>query len=161
MLACLAAAGNARSDSTVINITGQIVPASCTVQPLPAVSLGDIRDVDMQDMGDTSSPVDFQLSLTACPSTITQVTASFAGTADETNSQLFKNTSGAGYATGLGVRLLDADHAGVAVPPGGSSQVGVSNSSATFNLKALAVTTQAGPTAGDIDTSVTVTFTYQ
>jgi len=161
MLACLTGAGTAAADSVVVNVTGQILPASCTVGPMPAVTLGDIRDVDMQNVGDASSPVAFQLSLTACPATTARVTAAFTGTADTDTPGLFRNATGTGFATGIGVRLLDADHGDVAVPPGGTSQVAVNSSSATFSLKAQAVTTRVAPVTGNIDTSVTVTFTYQ
>ncbi len=161
MLTSLAGTNPALADSVVINITGQILPASCTVQSIPAVSLGDIRDVDMANVGNSSSPVAFQLSLTACPATTTKVTASFAGTADSSNGDVFRNATGTGNATGVGVQLLDADHGNATLRPGSTSQLAVSNSSATFNLEARAVTTTANPVTGNIDTSVTVTFTYQ
>lgn len=161
MLACLTGPGTATADSVVVNVTGQILPASCTVGPMPTITLGDLRDVDMQNVGDSSSPVAFNLSLTACPATTAKVTATFTGTEDTDTPGLFRNATGTGFATGIGVRLLDADHGDVAVPPEGISQVEVSNSSATFNLKAQAVTTRVAPVTGNIDTSVTVTFTYQ
>lgn len=156
---------SAQADSVVVNVTGQIVPASCTVLPFPAVNLGDIKDTDMATVGSASQPVAFSLQLTGCPTTTKNVTALFSGAADTMDSNLYKITQGAGYASGLGVRLTDVDHGNLVLKPGtpgGSSQVAVDGGqNATFNLKAQAVTTQASPVAGDIAASVTVTFTYQ
>lgn len=149
------------ADSMVVNVTGQILPASCTVQPINNVNLGDIRDVDMFDVGDVSSSVPFQIKLTDCPATLTKVTAQFAGAQDAINKDLYANIVGNGFATGLGIQLLDADHGDVKIPPAGEIQTSVVNSNAIFNLKARAVTTTVNPMTGDIETCVTVTFIYQ
>lgn len=161
LLISLSGVNTSHADSIVVNIMGNILPSPCTVQTIPNVNLGEIRDIYMQKVGDTSTPVDFKLSLIGCPPNITKATVTFAGVTDLSNSGLFRNSTGSGSATGIGIELLDGDHNGIRIPPGGTSQVIVSNTSATFNLKARTVTTLAAPVTGSIDASITVSFTYQ
>ncbi|KML22923.1 hypothetical protein VL10_14590 [Leclercia adecarboxylata] len=161
MLFCLTWGNTSKADSIIVNVTGNILPSPCTVQTIPDVNLNEISDVQMQKVGNTSSPVDFRISLIGCPPNIKKATVTFTGLADLNNNGLFRNTAGSGAATGLGIELLDGDHNGVRIIPGGTSQVMVSNASATFNLKARAVTTVAAPVTGNIDANITVSFTYQ
>lgn len=92
------------SDTATINVSGKILPSICEVSPFPVVQLGNIRDIDMSQIGDTSQPTFFSLTISGCPKTVSTVSADFIGPPDLSDSSLYQVTPGDGSADGLAIR---------------------------------------------------------
>jgi len=113
---------------SVITITGEVKDNMCTV------SVGsDGFTVDLQtyatsvfrSVGSTSNPVAFSITLANCGSAASGVKINMTGTTDSSNNTLFRNSTAAGYATGIGVQVLNS--AGVVVQPNQNSNNLTSN----------------------------------
>jgi len=84
-LALLAMSGNAHAADSTINITGTVVASPCTIEAVKNVDLGDIDATKLAATGTSSDYVSFTLNLTNCPATTTSATATFSGTASNTD----------------------------------------------------------------------------
>lgn len=162
----LGAATGQTVQAETLQITGRLVPAACTLETIPMVTFDDIGTAELSQVGKGSAPKDITLQLTHCPAATTQVKATLSGTADDNNPQLFKNAVGTGFASGLGIEVTDLDHGSVIIADQGSSTVAVNNSvptnrTATFTLRSRLVSSKLPVTAGKVQASVTVGFTYQ
>lgn len=165
VLALGAAAGQEVLAET-LQIKGRLVPAACTLETIPMVTFDDISTAELSLVGNGSTPQDITLRLTHCPAATTQVTATLSGTADDNNPQLFKNAVGTGFASGVGIEIKDLDHGSVIIANQGSSTMTVNNSvptnrTAAFSLRSRLVSSLMPVTAGKVQASVTVGFTYQ
>lgn len=174
----LAPTANA-ADSGTITINGQVLTNTCNVNggtssftvALPNVQTSALTTNGVGAYG--ASATAFALNLTGCPvyATAIKVGAQFysAANADASVTGGLKNTTGAGYATGVDVQLLDGSNAaftiGTAAPTGNANvtdQVAVSGTgTATLNYKAQYYVASAAPTAGTVSTSVQYVINYQ
>jgi len=91
-----------------INFTGEIVAAGCDINggatPAINVDLGSVSASSFSGVGATSSPTQFTLSLSQCPSTFTSAAVKFDGLPDADNPTLLAVSGGA---TGIGIELED------------------------------------------------------
>lgn len=146
-----------------INLSGTVVAAACTVDTntkAQTVTFQQARAIDYQTVGKTSEWQDFQLTLSGCPASTTQVTASFSGDADTVDPTKFANSLG--DATGMAMQIMTRDHL-AEIQPLGELSVGVNNvqHSVIFPLSARMYTPTGVVTAGEFKTVVQFSFTYQ
>lgn len=91
-----------------INFTGEIVAAGCDINggttPAIDVDLGSVSASSFSGVGSTSSPTQFTISLSQCPSTFTSATVKFDGQPDADDPALLAVSGGA---TGVGIELDD------------------------------------------------------
>ncbi|MDG1641112.1 type 1 fimbrial protein [Klebsiella huaxiensis] len=146
-----------------INLSGTVVASACTVDTdtkEQTVTFQQARAVDYPDIGDTSEWQDFELTLSSCPVSTTQVTALLSGDADNDDITKFANTQGS--ATGMALQIMKRDHL-TEISPEGTLAVAVDNTThkAVFPLSARLYTPTGAVTAGEFKTIVQLTFTYQ
>lgn len=146
-----------------INLSGTVVAAACTVDAgskEQTVTFKQARAVDYPNIGDSSEWQDFALTLSSCPASTTQVTATFSGDADGDDPTKFANTQG--DATGMALQIMNRAHS-AEFSPLGTLSVSVDNvsRSATFPFSARLYTPTGHVTAGDFKTVVQFSFTYQ
>lgn len=164
VLAGLWVAGNVGSvQATGINLSGTVVASACTVDTNTqeqTVTFEQARAVDYSNVGDTSEWQDFELSLSACPASTTQVTALFSGDAD--NDDVTKFANGQGTASGMALQIMTRDHL-TEISPAGELAVNVNAAThqALFPLSARMYTPTGTVTSGEFKTIVQLTFTYQ
>lgn len=163
------------ADSGTITINGQVLNSTCSVNgttPNLTVTLPDVQKSALPASGAyAASAKAFTLNLTGCPvnATPVQVGAQFYSlNADASVTGGLKNTTGAGYATGVDVQLLDGSSTALAIgsaaPAGNANvtdQVAVSGTgTATLNYSAqYYVAGTVG--AGTVSTSVQYVINYQ
>lgn len=151
-----------------VTVTGKVVAASCTVNPVlaggqevPLGTLGRTRFQHANEAGDWQS---FTLSLTNCPAGTTQTTVTFTGTPDGTDATLFANTEPmATAAPGMAVQLAQDANRSALLSTGSTLTVNVDavSKTASFPLAARLYTPTGGVQAGQVSSSVLVNFTYQ
>ncbi|MCR6674165.1 type 1 fimbrial protein [Escherichia marmotae] len=159
-LVCMWVTGAPAAD---INLSGTVVAAACTVDTntkAQTVTFQQARAVDYKTVGSTSEWQDFQLSLSGCPASTTQVTASFSGDADTVDPTKFSNSLG--NATGMALQIMTRDHL-TEIQPLGALTVGVNSTqnSVIFPLSARLYTPTGVVTAGEFKTVMQFSFTYQ
>ena len=98
------------SDGT-INFTGEIKDASCTIDNGGALNiyLGTPGVDSFKSVGDTSGAARFNISLSNCPQAQKKIQIAFEGIADENTGEILKINDGNGTATGVGIRIEEAD----------------------------------------------------
>ncbi|PIJ44363.1 fimbrial protein [Tatumella sp. OPLPL6] len=109
------------ADST-ITITGRLKDNMCSVSVGSqdfTVDLETYATNAFRSVGSTSNAVAFAITLENCGSAASGVKINMTGTTDSSNNTLFRNSTAAGYATGIGVQVLNS--AGVVVQPNQSS----------------------------------------
>lgn len=153
---------NACADSVAIRVTGNIVGATCMVDngsKSASVEMGEATSGQFQQAGTTGDWVDFELSLSQCPSSVTQVTSTFNGTADADAPDYFAST---GTGTGVGLELSSGDHSKT-LSAGSqlTTPVNSSDGTVTLPLAARYVATKGNATGGTFISTVQVTFTYE
>lgn len=163
-LACLlAVSGTHEVYAADINLSGTVVASACSVDTgtkEQTVTFDQARAVDYTKVGNTSEWQDFELTLTGCPLSTTQVTALFSGNADQDDGTKFANAQGS--ATGMALQIMTRDHL-KEIPPAGKLAVNIDGTSrrAVFPLSARMYTPTGLVTAGEFRTVVQLTFTYQ
>lgn len=164
VLACLWAIGGIGSvQAADINLSGTVVASACTVDTgtkEQTVTFQQARAVDYPKVGNTSEWQDFELTLSGCPPSTTQVTALLSGDADNDDITKFANTQG--NATGMALQIMTRDHQ-TEIPPAGEVTASVNGNDhrAVFPLSARMYTPTGRVTAGEFNTIVQLTFTYQ
>lgn len=163
-LICLWAISNiSTAQATDINLSGTVVASACTVDTgtkEQTVTFDQARAADYVKMGDTSEWQDFELTLSGCPAATTKVTALFSGDADNDDVTKFANAQG--NAGGMALQIMTRDHL-TEISPAGELAVSVDSQSrrAVFPLSARMYTPTGKVTAGEFNTIVQLTFTYQ
>lgn len=167
------------ADSGTITFNGQVLTNTCNVNggtssfavTLPNVQTSALTSNGVGAYGPSATA--FALNLTGCPvyATAIKVGAQFYSptNADASVTGGLKNSTGAGYATGVDVQLLDGSNTaltiGTAAPTGNANvtdQVAVSSTgTATLNYTAQYYVASAAPTAGTVSTSVQYVINYQ
>ncbi|MBV8042163.1 fimbrial protein [Pluralibacter sp.] len=149
--------------ATDITISGTVVASPCAVDTGTkdqTVKFEQARAVNFTNVGDASEWQDFELTLSSCPVSTTQITATFTGNADNDDPTKFANAQG--DATGMALQIMTRDHLTEINPLGSlAASVDIHNHQATFPLSARMYTPTGHVTAGEFNTTVQLTFTYQ
>jgi minor fimbrial subunit len=147
---------------TQLNITGTIKASPCVVNGDSGGSI----DVDLgthiqaSTLAAASSASDwkaFNLTLSNCPLTTNNVTATFSGLPATESATLYKNT---GNATKVQVELQDAANNNLGNGKTMTQPVSHTTNTAVFGLKARVYSRQGGATPGSIVGTVQVAFIY-
>lgn len=163
-LACLwAVSGIDSMQAAEINLSGTVVASACIVDANTkeqTVIFEQALAVNYPNPGDTSEWQDFELTLSSCPASTTQVTAKLSGDADSDDITKFANSQGS--ASGMALQIMKRDHL-TEISPEGSLAAAVDKVSrkAIFPLSARMYTPTGTVTAGEFKTTVQLTFTYQ
>ncbi|WP_000767891.1 S-fimbrial adhesin minor subunit SfaS [Escherichia coli] len=144
---------SAQAVDTTITVTGNVLQRTCNVPGNVDVPLGNLYVSDFPNAGSGSPWVNFDFALTGCQNMNT-VRATFSGTAD--GQGYYANTGNAG---GIKIEIQDRDGSNASYDNGAFKTINVQNNSATFNLKARAVS-KGQVTPGNISSVITVTYTY-
>ncbi|ECE6742734.1 type 1 fimbrial protein [Salmonella enterica subsp. salamae] len=164
VLACLwGVCGIQTVQAADINLSGTVVASACIVDTGTidqTVTFEQARAVDYTRVGDTSEWQDFELTLSACPSSTSQVTALFSGDANSDDITKFANAQGS--ASGMALQIMTRDHQ-TEISPEETLAVSVDRTSrrAIFPLSARMYTPTGHVTSGEFQTTVQLTFTYQ
>jgi minor fimbrial subunit len=168
LLSALAVLPGTKAQATDVTITGKVIASSCTVSPVLAagqtVDLGTLGRTHFQAANDAGTWTSFALNLTNCPAGTTSVKATFTGTPDGTNSNLYANTEPAATAApNMAVQMADDANRSTVLSTGSVMSVTVDTltGTATFPLAARLYTPTGGAQAGQVSSSVLVNFTYQ
>lgn len=147
------------ADPVDINITGNVVASPCVVNNSVSdlnVDLGKtIQAATLEVAGSGTTPVPFNLALTSCPAGTANVKVTFTGTADTTQTTMYKNT---GTATPLAVELSSGST--ILGNNGTLTQTVQTDKTVTYALSARAVTAAGSVTPGSINAVVQANFTY-
>ncbi|MBV7406122.1 fimbrial protein [Enterobacter sp. ENT03] len=115
-VACLLLGGavfSAGAADGTINFTGEILEQACTINVgtnnTLTVDLGKVAKTAFSAAGVESGTTKFTIKLKDCPDTITSAKVRFDGVPDTTDSTLLAITSGTGTATGVAIKLMNAD----------------------------------------------------
>ncbi|HGH4663329.1 TPA: fimbrial protein [Enterobacter kobei] len=162
-LACLVFALCSSAQATTIDLSGTVVASACTVDAgskNQTVRFDQARAVNFSRVGATGEWQDFSLTLSSCPSSTTRVQATLTGDSDSDDQTKFANSSG--DATGMAMQIMTRDHL-TEISPAGSITVDVDRTThnAQFPLAARLYTPTGTVTAGEFNTTVQFTFTYQ
>lgn len=158
-----------------------VIPGTCTT-PDVTVNMGTHFTTELKGAGTTTAPVSFKIALNNCPAFFgTHWTNNVDGSVSDSNqvnntiSMQFDPTTSSvnpgqgvfalrsGGATGIGIQLLNA--AGSPMPLGSRQPSGLvltqtNGASYTISLQARYYQTSATTTAGQANSSLTVTLTY-
>lgn len=158
-LAMLALASSANAADSTINITGTVVASPCTAEASKDIDLGDIDASKLATTGTTSSFVGASIALTECPATTTSATATFTGTAADTD--YYANT---GTAKNVDVELVTS-YSSTNLGNGRSMNTGIDSTShsGTFNIKARVRNDGKGSavTPGSVSSAIQVAIEYK
>ncbi|WP_369064293.1 type 1 fimbrial major subunit FimA [Enterobacter sp. MALB-1] len=153
-----------------VHFRGSLVDAACSVSADSAnqtVELGQYTLHHFKNVGDTGSPIPFEIKLEDCDTTVSGTAAvAFSGTADDANKELLSiDTSVNGNtdaASGVGIRITDSTSAAV-VPDGSSFSTPTTliDGENTLKFHAQYVSTSATPTAGQANADATFIMQYQ
>ncbi|MGB5939925.1 MAG: fimbrial protein [Rhodanobacter sp.] len=151
------------ANSGTINISGKVINDTCTISvnggsstssvTLPVVATGALNVA-----GATAGDTNFDIKLTGCDSNVTSARMAFAGGNIDPNGNL--NTSGAGQATNLQVRLLSGALVINASSQANAPAIAVASGTGTTTLTAQYYANGAAVGAGLVNTSVNFTLTY-
>lgn len=149
------------ADISTINITGNVIASPCVVDnssSIISVDLGKIQATTLSTAGKFSEWKPFDIVLTNCPASTSQVNVAFSGTQDSTDSTRYKNL---GTATNLTIELVGAV-SGINLGDGQTTYTMVSNTSmgAKFSLKTRAYS-KGDVMPGSINATVVASFTYK
>ncbi|MDE7590859.1 type 1 fimbrial protein [Enterobacter bugandensis] len=102
---------SAFAESGTINFTGEVISEGCDVvgsaQGPVSVDLGKISTKDLNGVGQKTTPKEFTIALTNCPTDLT-ASVRFDGEKDATDSNLLA-LSGTDAAEGVAIALMNAD----------------------------------------------------
>lgn len=105
-------ANTAMAADGTIQFTGNIVDTACVVNTESknqTVNLGNVATTAFSASGASAAPTRFTIKLTDCPSSITNASVRFDGTADANNSQILALNSGQ-TATNVGVAIYESNN---------------------------------------------------
>ncbi|WP_241622423.1 fimbrial protein [Rosenbergiella australiborealis] len=150
---------------SVITITGQLKDNMCTVSVGGdgfTVNLNTYATKNFNSVGNTSGTVPFSITLSNCGSAVSTVKINITGTTDSANATLLKTSTDTGYATGIGVQILDSSQTIVQPNQDSSSLSAITltaNQTNVITYYARMVSTASPVGAGTV--SATANFTLQ
>lgn len=148
-----------------VQFTGSITDAPCVVnastegQP---VELGQYRAADFSTAGDTSSPKNFNISLSNCAvDTYSKASVTFNGVTASGDNTTLSTVGGSGAATGVGIQILK-DGVPLAVDGTETSEAtSLTGGSNNLTFQARYIAKNATVTPGQANASADFTITYQ
>jgi minor fimbrial subunit len=153
--------GMVSAADVTINVSGKVIASPCTVETASNISVDlgqNLQAADLNASGKYSAWVPISLKVKNCPTSTSNVVATFSGTADTAAAtRLYKNTGGA---SNLAVELQQAVSPYKALGNNQTLTVArAADNTAEFKLQARAWATGAAST-GTIASVVSATFTY-
>ena len=140
-------------------VGGEVQTATCTVNtPTSQVSFGTEYIQRFKNKGDSAGETAFNINV-QCQSRLIKPALIFDGDTDVENQTVFNNSSGPGYAAGVGVQLLKDNK--VVIPREVISLGAVTTAATDHAFSARLVSLDDNMTPGAIDTSVVFTLFYQ
>lgn len=165
MAYCIVALGKADAHDGRVYVTGTITDNTCTLSPDSEnidVAMGSVSNRQFYQAGDGSAWRPFVIDLQNCGSTVSGVTVSFSGTANQRNADLLALSEAADDATGIGIALYDSDKN--LIPLGQSSEVlalSPGQSSAHLQFYARYIADGGAVMAGTANASATFILAYE
>lgn len=153
---------SAMAADATINITGNVVATPCNVDSGSknvTVDLGDIQASALAAAGAATSWKLVTLTLSNCPTTTSQVIATFTGTADTANNANYYKNTGSGST--LASIQMDNEAASALLPPGSTITSSVSAGAATVKFNTRIVTVRGNVTPGIVSSALSVAFAYK
>ena len=159
LLALIATTPTALAVTTMLTISGRVLPGTCTLNA-PAIALDPVKADDLTQ-GDNKLKTG-SLDFSGCVG-VTKATLSFAGTAADGDAERWKNTAAADAADGVSIALLQGATGTTYLKNGDTGiDVPVTGSTATFVLRAgYYLPTVGAAKAGAVQTEITVTADYE
>jgi minor fimbrial subunit len=158
-LALFALSGNANAADSTININANVVASPCVVEAVKNIDLGDIDATKLATTGTSSAYVSFTISLTECPATTTTATATFNGTAS--NTDYYANS---GTAKNVEIELVTS-YSSTNLGNGKSMNTGIDASTHIGNLNVKVHVKNDGKgsavTPGSVSSAIQMTVTYK
>lgn len=143
--------------STTINFSVNVKEPTCQIVVPDSVDFGEPGVLQMSSGGVDR---DFTIELKQCTQRIPKPGLVFSGSNIDSSGEYIKNKSGADYASGVGIRLKYGGKE-FKISDGVTLGALAANSSSTFHFTAhLGKEGSDEVTAGKVDTSVTVSMTY-
>lgn len=158
-------AGNIYAADTVgINVTGKVIATPCTTlnggSDALNVDLGqDLQAHSFDGAGSGSAMKTFDLPVTGCPASTTNVKVTFTGTSDATDAKLWKNTA-MQSATNTAVELSEQTK-GTILSNNSTLDGAVVDGSTTFKLQARVYSTAGKVMPGNVSSAIVASFEYQ
>ena len=152
-------AGDGQTALTLYINSFTITRPTCVINTYDAeVSLGKVVRSALDSLGATANATDFNISMT-CASSVLKPTLTFEGSTHASNYvDTFRGTTGAGYASGVGVRL---SYNGTIISPGKAVSL-TPGSTAMENYTFSAIYLRHSElSAGAIEVPVTFTLSYE
>ena len=152
------------ADNVNINVTGKVIASPCKTLNGGAdalnVDLGQaILSTSLEGAGSASPMTTFDLPVTGCPASTTNVKVTFTGNADATDPTLWAN-SAAQAASNTAVELSQQSTG--TVLSNNSSLIGaVEGGNTTFKLQARVYSKAGQVMPGDVSSAIVASFEYQ
>ncbi|MBF4180417.1 fimbrial protein [Lelliottia nimipressuralis] len=147
-----------------INFTGALTADTCTVDTASqnyTVNMGQVAKTVFTATGTAGPQTAFQLTLSACPASVTGVQFTpTSGAVNTTNTDLLALASGS-TATGVGIALYDGNGTQIPYRSASTQVYPVTDGAATINLSAALVSTADNVTSGDFTATTPFYITYQ
>ncbi|CAB3759668.1 fimbrial protein [Burkholderia puraquae] len=160
-LAALSTSAFAAGTGT-INFTGEIVAGACGIDAgsvNQTVQLGKVPTNVFKKAGDKSTPVDFEIKLTDCDTSISkQAKFTFTGTSNATQPKLLATI---GSATNVGIRLQSSSGEYLDNGVEQAAPTLLSNGNNVVKFAASYEATAAGVTPGTADSVANFTVRYE
>lgn len=159
----MAAAGTASAADGTVRFTGNIIADACKVDTASkdqTVNLGDVASSSFTSAGDKASPTKFNIQLSNCPATVTQVAVKFDGLSDTANTNLLKLDSDQ-TAANVGIEIADVTGAPIALHTASPLYAIAADGSAKMEFIGRYVSTAASVTPGTANGTSDFTINYQ
>lgn len=134
-----------------INFTGEILDQACEVDAGTAnqtVTLGKVSKSAFSTAGDTAAPTAFDIKLNKCPSALNTASIKFEGTPNATDNSVLAIKAVNGAATGVGVKLYNADGSALPLSKASQSFPLTKGGATTLSFKSAYVATTTAVTPG-------------
>ncbi|WP_241573368.1 fimbrial protein [Rosenbergiella nectarea] len=151
---------------SVITITGQVKDNMCTVSVGSqdfTVDLQTYSTKNFPSVGSTSSAIPFSIVLQNCGSAASAVKINITGTTDTVNTSLLKNSTASGYASGIGVQILNNTGSVVQLNQSNSAITAIKltpNKTNVISYYARMVSTATVVGAGTVSSTANFTLQY-
>ncbi len=108
LISLLVMSASLRAETYNLQMTGNILSRTCEVEnETQTVDIGKFSASDFTSTGSVSAEKEFDIRLTGCGSSASDVVISFSGIADKDNSRLLALSDGDNVAKGVGIEIID------------------------------------------------------
>ncbi|WP_312414900.1 fimbrial protein [Pseudescherichia sp.] len=149
--------------NSTIKVSGVVYVAACRVDPSSVdipVDMGKHSIYQLKNIGDSTEPVSFSITLRDCPETTHSARVKMDGIADASNNSLFRIDNVADSATGIGVAIYDVTGAILSLAST-SAPYNLRKGDNTLSFAANYVVSTLPVTNGVADATVDFTLIYQ